>query len=80
MDRLSKKVIDALSDARFPTVTFVHDIHREPIDTQEMFIYAFLRYADFMAKEYNMGRLHPDFYAIGSWCSELIHNMESVNS
>lgn len=76
MDRLSKKVIDAMSDTRFPVVSFVHDLHREPLDTQEIFVYMFLRYAGFMADNYREGRLHPDFLTLGEWCDSLVASMD----
>jgi hypothetical protein len=72
MANLPKKVIDALSDNRFPPVTFVHDLHRESLDTQETFVYVFVQYAAFMSNEYRNNRLHPDFINLGQWCDNFI--------
>lgn len=67
----SKKIIDALSDNRFGPDTFVTGLIREPLDTQEMFIYTFIRYVYTVNSYANHGYLSDDMQHIKEWCANM---------
>lgn len=73
----AKKIIDALSDNRLAPETIVTNLIREPLDTQEMFIYIFVRYIYAVRSYYEMGLLSEDMENIGKWSKELAEWLEN---
>lgn len=72
----SKKIINALSDTRFAPDTFVTGLLREPLDTQEMFIYTFIRYVYTIRSYAEHDMLSDDMTHIKEWCIDLSRWME----
>lgn len=73
----AKKIIDALSDNRLAPETLVTNLIKEPLDTQEMFIYIFVRYIYAVRSYYEMGLLSEDMENIGNWSKELAEWLEN---
>jgi len=71
-----KKVINALSDHRFPPQTFAHEMAREPLETQEKFIYSFMRYLELLTSYNRRGWMRGDLAKIAEWCDRLVSNYE----
>ena len=67
----SKKIINAMSDNRFQPETLATNLLRQPLETQEMFIYSFIRYIYAVNSYARMGMLGEEMEHIKSWTQDL---------
>lgn len=72
-----RKVINALSDSRFAPESLATGLIREPLDTQEMFIYSFIRYIYAINSYASHGLLPDDMSHITSWSGQMAEWFET---
>ena len=67
----AKRIIDTFSDNRFPCETVASNLIKQPLDTQEMYIYLFIRYIYLINSYDKYGMLPDEMVNIKNWSKEL---------